>query len=269
MIPVLPFIFMFTKKIFWQCVCFFLCFVLSFLKNKTYHYCRSNPTFILDPLEDDSSMAFCDFDHPIYQVEDESEENCELPEELARLLRQEERVIQPHEESLENVSLGTKVESKEVKIGVVLEESVKARLIEMLQEYVDIFAWSYEDMPGLDTDIIGHHFPLKEKCPSVKQKQRRTHPNMSKKIREEVKKQFEAGFLSVIMYPPWFANIVPVANKDGKVRMCVDYQDLNREIPKDDFPLPHIDVLIDNTAHANFLSFMDGFFWVKSDKDGT
>lgn len=62
--------------------------MLSFLENKTRHYCRSNPTFILDPLEDDSVMAFRDFDHPIYQAEDEGEENCEFAEELARLLRQ-------------------------------------------------------------------------------------------------------------------------------------------------------------------------------------
>lgn len=61
--------------------------MLSFLENKTCHYCRSNPTFILDLLEDDSAMAFCDFDHLIYYAGDEGKENCELPEELARLLR--------------------------------------------------------------------------------------------------------------------------------------------------------------------------------------
>ena len=47
--------------------------------------------------------------------------------------------------------------------------------------------------------------------------------------------------------------------KDGKVCMCVDYMDLNRVIPKDDFPLSHIDVLVDNTAKHKVFSFMDGF----------
>ena len=55
------------------------------------------------------------------------------------------------------------------------------------------------------------------------------------------------------------ANIVPVPKKDGKVWMCVDYRDLNRASPKDDFPLPHIDVLVDNTAQHKIFSFMDGF----------
>jgi hypothetical protein len=52
---------------------------------------------------------------------------------------------------------------------------------------------------------------------------------------------------------------VPVPKKDGKVRMCVDYRDLNKASPKDDFPLPHIDVLVDSTAKFNVFSFMDGF----------
>ena len=68
-----------------------------------------------------------------------------------------------------------------------------------------------------------------------------------------------AGFLTAIAYSDWVANIVPVPKKDGKVRMCVDYRDLNRAIPKDNFPLPHIDTLIDNIVTNMFFSFMDGF----------
>lgn len=52
---------------------------------------------------------------------------------------------------------------------------------------------------------------------------------------------------------------MPVSKKDEKVRMCVDYRDLNRANPNDDFPLPHIDMLVDNTAKFSVFSFMDGF----------
>ena len=85
---------------------------------------------------------------------------------------------------------------------------------------------------------------------------------MSEKIKAEVMKQFNAGFLDVTSYPQWVANIVPVPKKDGKVRMCVDYRDLNRASPKDDFPLPHIDILIDNTAQHKgcFLHVLGGHF---------
>ena len=53
----------------------------------------------------------------------------------------------------------------------------------------------------------------------------------------------------------WIANVVPVPKKDEKVRMCVDFRDLNKAWPKDDFPFPHIDVLVDNAL----MPFMDGF----------
>ena len=84
-------------------------------------------------------------------------------------------------------------------------------------------------------------------------------PEMFLKIKEEVKKQLDAGFLEVSNYPQWVANIVLVPKKDGKVRMCVDYRDLNRASPKDNFPLPHNDTLVDNTAKHSLFSFMDGF----------
>lgn len=71
--------------------------------------------------------------------------------------------------------------------------------------------------------------------------------------------QFDAGFLAVTSYSPWVANIVHVPKKDDKVRMCVDYRDLNRATPKDDFPLSHIDVLVDITAQFSIFSFIDGF----------
>ncbi|RVW15703.1 Retrovirus-related Pol polyprotein from transposon 17.6 [Vitis vinifera] len=60
-------------------------------------------------------------------------------------------------------------------------------------------------------------------------------------------------------HPEWLANVVPVPKKDGKVRVCVDFRDLNKASPKDDFPLPHIDLLVDSTAGHSMLSFMDGF----------
>lgn len=58
-----------------------------------------------------------DFDNPIFHADENYEEDCELPEELARLLRQESKVIQPHQESVEFINLGTKKDSKEVIIG--------------------------------------------------------------------------------------------------------------------------------------------------------
>ena len=71
----------------------------------------------------------------------------------------------------------------------------------MLHEFVEIFSWSYEDMSGLDTDIVVHCLPMKEGCSPIKQKVRCMSPEMSEKIKDEVMKQFNAGFLSVTSYP--------------------------------------------------------------------
>ncbi|RDX67683.1 hypothetical protein CR513_53397, partial [Mucuna pruriens] len=114
-------------------------------------------------------------------------------------------------------------------------------------------------MSGLDYEIVEHKLPLNPNYPPTKQKLRRMKLKVSLKIKEEIQKQFEARFLAIAKYPQWVANIVPISKKDGKVRMCVDYRDLNWASPKDDFPLPHIDILVDNTTHHAYFSFMDGF----------
>ncbi|KAA3462591.1 RNA-directed DNA polymerase (Reverse transcriptase), Ribonuclease H-like protein [Gossypium australe] len=103
-------------------------------------------------------------------------------------------------------------------------------------------------MHGLSTDIVVHQLPIKEE------------PDVLLKIKEEVRKQFNDGFLEVVKYSEWVANKVPIPKKDGKVQMCVDYRDLNKASPKDNFSLPYIDTLLDNTAGYSLFSFMDGFF---------
>ena len=113
--------------------------------------------------------------------------------------------------------MGTEEERKEVKIETTLLPAIRKKLIDLLQDYNDVFAWSYQDMPGLDTDIVVHRLPLREECMPVKQKLRRVKPEMLLKIKEEMKKQLDAGFLEVAKYPQWVANIVPVPKKDGKV----------------------------------------------------
>src|SRR3954466_2719325 len=202
-------------------------------------------------------MTFPSFEFPVFEAEEEEDE--EISKEISRLLQQKEEAIQPYNEPLEIINLGSDGNRKEVKIGASLSSEIRESLIQLLKEFSDVFAWSYQDMPGLDTSIVEHHLPLKAECPPVEQKLRRTHPEMAMKIKEEVQKQINAGFLVTLEYPQWLANIVPVPKKDGKVRMCVDYRYLNKASPKDDFPLPHINVLVDNTAQASLFSFMDGF----------
>ena len=93
------------------------------------HVINRRSVSTLDPIDNNSATVHYDFENPIYQAEDGSEEDCEVPGELARLVLQEEKTIQPHEESIEMVNLGTEVDKKEVKIEAGLGDSVKERLI--------------------------------------------------------------------------------------------------------------------------------------------
>jgi len=107
------------------------------------------------------------------------EEDEEIPDEIRWMLEQERRAIQPHQEEIEIINLGTKEDKKEIKIVVLLDATVKERVIALLKEYVDIFAWKYQDMPGLDPEVVEHRLPLKPECPPVKQKLRRSHRDMA------------------------------------------------------------------------------------------
>ena len=84
------------------------------------------------------------------------------------MVAQEKRQILPYQETTKAINLGVEGERKEVKIGTSLSANTKKELVRLLQEYNDVFAWSYQDMPGLDIDIVVHQLPLREECMPVK-----------------------------------------------------------------------------------------------------
>ena len=94
----------------------------------------------------------------------------------------------------------------------------KRELHELLKEYVEVFAWSDADMPRLSTDIVMHEIHTKPECKPVKQKLCKLIPEWSLKVKEEVEKQLKVGFIRVVDYPTWLANVVPVPKPNGKVR---------------------------------------------------
>lgn len=68
-----------------------------------------------------------------------------------------------------------------------------------------------------------------------------------------------AGAIKEVFYPEWLANTVVVKKKSGKWRVCVDFTDLNKACPKDPFPMPRIDRLVDATVGHPRMSFLDAF----------
>ena len=167
--------------------------------------------------------------------------------------------VEPIKEETQPVNLRIDDEPKMIQVGNTLTSSEKDALVALLTEFKEVFAWSYEDMPRIDTNIVQQYIPTDPTMKPVKQKLRRMKPEWTLKIKEEVEKQYNAGFLRVVNYLEWLANVVSVTKKDEKVRMGVNFRDLNKNSLKDDFSLPHIDILVDNTIGHSLLSFMDGF----------
>ena len=110
-----------------------------------------------------------------------------------------------------------------MRIGTTLSADKRDSLLRLLISYLDVFAWSYEDILGLDPSIVQHHLPLVLNDRSVTQKLRRLHPQWSLQVKEEIQKQFSVGFISMVQYPEWLANVVLVPKKNDKVRVGVDF----------------------------------------------
>ncbi|CAL8992967.1 unnamed protein product [Prunus brigantina] len=120
-------------------------------------------------------------------------------------------------------------------------------------------------MPGIDPQIICYRLHVNPAiCTNtikpVAQKRRNFAPERVAIIEAEINKLLVADFIEEVSYAEWLANVVLVAKKDkGLWRVCVDYTNLNKACPKDNFPLPRIDQLVDSTSDNQLLSFMDAY----------
>ena len=114
-------------------------------------------------------------------------------------------------------------------------------------------------MGGIDPIVITHRLNVSPSFKPIKQKRRSFSPERQKAINEEVDKLLQAGAIREVEYPEWLANVVLVKKANGKWRLCIDFTDINRACPKDSFPLPRIDLIVDATAGHELLSFMDAF----------
>ena len=140
-----------------------------------------------------------------------------------------------------------------------LAEDLRHLLIHFLNRNKDFFAWKQADMGGIDPAIITHRLNVNPSFKLFKQKRRSFAPERQKAINEEVGKLLQAGAIREVEYREWLANVVLVKKANDKWRLCIDFTDINRACPKDSFPLPRIDLIVDATTGHELLSFMDAF----------
>ncbi|CAH1447164.1 unnamed protein product [Lactuca virosa] len=133
-----------------------------------------------------------------------------------------------------------------VTVGTTLPAKAREALVQILQRYKYVFAWTPADMVGVDRGIIEHKLMIKPETKEMKQKKWVQGGDRNKAINMEVAKLTNAGILREAIFPIWIANTVMVRKNDGSWHMCIDYSDLNKACPKDCYPLPEIDQKVES-----------------------
>ena len=99
-------------------------------------------------------------------------------------------------------------------------------------------------MKEYNTDIIQHSIPIKENGNPFKHKLRRIDPLILLLIEKETRKLFDAKIIVSLRFSKWLANSLPIRKKNGEIRLCVDFINLNRVSLKDDYPIPKMEHIL-------------------------
>ncbi|XP_057803529.1 uncharacterized protein LOC131018847 [Salvia miltiorrhiza] len=157
------------------------------------------------------------------------------------------------------IELFTDKEGFTTKIGAHMEPELQRKVIACLRRNADVFAFKTADLKGIDRELAEHRLNVDPTIKPVKQKTRHFGAEKDAAIREQVQALLEAGHIVEVQYPEWVSNAVMVEKNAKTWRMCVDYRDLNAACPKDCYPLPRIDQLVDATSGCELLSMMDAY----------
>ena len=162
---------------------------------------------------------------------------------------------------LEKVDLGDGSIPRPTFVNKNLLVEYKSNLFKLLEEYIDCFAWEYSEMPGLSRDLVEHRLLIKASFRLYKQPARHFNPSIYDRIKEEINRLLDVGFIRSCRYADWISNIVPVEKKDsGKIHVCIDFRDLNKATPKDEYPML-LDIVL--LAFLMVMRVTINFLWPK------
>jgi hypothetical protein len=135
----------------------------------------------------------------------------------------------------------------------------EGKLISCLSRNKDVFAWSALDLVGVSRTVIKHSLGIDPSVLLKKQRLRKMSDEKTEAAKAEVHRLLEANFIEPVAYPTWLANVVMVQKKSGKWQMCINFTSLNKACPKDNFPLPRIDKIVDSAVGCEVMSLLDCF----------
>jgi hypothetical protein len=149
------------------------------------------------------------------------------------------------------------IAEEKVLLGSQLSDEQERTLLRFLFNNKDVLAWLANDLCGVNRDAIEHSLNVDLSIKPRKQKLQKMSDDKAEGARNEVKRLLSAGVIRELTYPEWLANTMMVKKANGKWRICIDFTDLNKACPKDEFPLLRIDSLMDAAATSRLMSLLD------------
>jgi hypothetical protein len=149
------------------------------------------------------------------------------------------------------------IAEQKVLLGSQLSDEQEKTLLRFLFNSKDVFAWTTNDLCGVNRDLIEHSLNVDPSFRPRKQRLQKMSDDKAEGARNEVKRLLSAGVIREVTYPEWLDNTVMVKKANGKWRMCIDFTDLNKACPKDEFSLPRIDSLVDAAGSSELMSLLD------------
>jgi ribonuclease HI len=156
-------------------------------------------------------------------------------------------------------NVASEQDPRHVNLASHLSDKEKDDYGKLLKEFSDIFAWQYDDLKTFDTEVIQHKIPLNKDTKPFRQKLRSFNPLLLPTMEKEIKKLLDARIIIPLRYSEWIANLVPVRKKNGEIRLCVDFRNLNKCSRKDNYPLPKMEHMLQKVSGSKVMSFIDGF----------
>ncbi|GMP79097.1 hypothetical protein CsSME_00034767 [Camellia sinensis var. sinensis] len=163
------------------------------------------------------------------------------------------------EETLKKILVQDGDEERFFLLGSGLAEEEKKKLEAFLRANIEVFAWTAYEMPSIDLKVTCHKLNVDRSAKPIIQRARRPTLAHVEAVEKEVDRLLEARAIREVHYPTWLSNTVVVKKKNGKWRVCIDFTSLNKACPKDSFPLPKIDQLVDTTSGYGRMNFLDAY----------
>jgi len=135
-------------------------------------------------------------------------------------------------------NIGSPEHPRYINLSTHLSAAQSSEYYNLMKQFANVFSWEYSDLKTYNKNITQHKIPLEKDTIPFKKKLRPINPLLLPLIEKEIKKLLVAKIIVPLRYSKWVANLVVVRKKNGEIRLCVDFINLNKCSKKDNYPLP-------------------------------